>query len=281
MAALFDIVKPFDTFVNDGVYWLTDSAGSAFDLLRAGLDGVFAIVQAGLAVLPFWAFALLVALLGAILVGRVFGLLAAIGLWLCNAMGLWDETIGTLTLVATSTLIAVAIAIPAGILAGLASGVARATDAVLDLVQTMPPYIYLMPGIALLGYGPATAMCATIVVAVPPAMRLTAHGIRSTPTQLRELGAAVGMTPLQTLLRIRIPAALPAILGGVNQSLMLAFGMVVIAGIVGSGGLGQTIYEAVRKLEIDRAVNAGIAVVILSIILDRLSQGLARAPKTD
>jgi glycine betaine/proline transport system permease protein len=114
----------------------------------------------------------------------------------------------------------------------------------LDLIQTLPPYIYLLPAIALLGYGPATALIATVIVAMPPAIRLTSLGIRMTPHEFIELGQASGLTPWQMFVKIRLPFAIPSVMAGINQSLMMAFGMVVIAGIVGSGGLGETIYGA-------------------------------------
>jgi glycine betaine/proline transport system permease protein len=191
-------------------------------------------------------------------------------------MNLWAETMSTLALVLSSTILALLLAIPLGILVGLSARMSKWTGVLLDFIQTMPPYIFLVPGIALLGYGSATAMCATSIVAIPPALRLTAHGIRMTPHQFLELGAATGMRPVETLRKIRLPFALPSILAGVNQSLMLGFGMVVIAGIAGSGGLGQSVYEAVRTLQIDKSINAGIAIVVLTIILDRLSQRLGR-----
>ncbi|WP_192246497.1 ABC transporter permease [Mesorhizobium silamurunense] len=269
-----DITDSFDSVVNDALMWVNDNATTFFDSFRAILDFVFNLIDGLLGLTPYWAFILIVLVVGWFAVGRVFAVAAAAGLWLCQAMGLWSETMSTLTLVLSSTLIALLIAIPSGILVGLAAGLTKASDVVLDFIQTMPAYIYLLPGIALLGYGPATAMCATTLVAIPPAMRLTAHGIRMTPTEFRELGTAVGMKPLQALFKIRIPFAFPAILAGVNQSLMLGFGMVVIAGIVGSGGLGQTVYDAVRTLQIDKSINAGIAIVVLSIVLDRFSQRL-------
>ncbi|WP_411036925.1 ABC transporter permease [Shinella sp. BYT-45] len=272
---MFEITEPFDVVVDDGLMWVNDNATALFDFFRLILDGIFEGIDAMLAVVPYWAFILLVLVAGWLFVGRVFAVAAAAGLWLCQAMGLWADTMTTLTLVLSSTLMALLIAIPAGILVGLSAGLNRVSDVVLDFIQTMPAYIYLLPGIALLGYGPATAMCATSLVAIPPAMRLTAHGIRMTPVQFRELGHAVGMKPLQALFKIRIPFAFPSILAGVNQSLMLGFGMVVIAGIVGSDGLGQTVYDAVRTLQIDQSINAGIAIVVLSIVLDRFSQRLA------
>lgn len=138
-------------------------------------------------------------------------------------------------------------------------------------------FIYLLPAIALLGYGPATALLATFIVAVPPALRLTSLGIRMTPKEFVELGDASGVTGLQMFFKIRLPFAMPSIMAGVNQSLMMAFGMVVIAGIVGSGGLGEAIYGAVRTLDIAKSINAALAIVILTMILDRLAQSAAES----
>jgi glycine betaine/proline transport system permease protein len=265
----------FDTFVNDQLTWINDNATDFFDFFRSILEAIFRAIDAVLAATPYGALIAVVLVAGWFFVGRLFSVAAAAGLWLCHAMGLWTETMSTLSLVLSSTFIALLIAIPLGVLVGLTAGLTKTSDAVLDFIQTMPPYIYLLPGIALLGYGPATAMCATTLVAIPPAMRLTAHGIRRTPLQFRELGEAVGMTPAQSLFRIRIPFAFPAILAGINQCVMLGFGMVVIAGIVGSRGLGETVYNAVQKLDIAQSINAGIAIVVLSIVLDRFSQKLA------
>jgi len=271
-----EITEWLDEQINEGYFWLTDHAADVFNSFRGILDGLFGIIDKLLALPPWWAVVLLVLVAGWFLLGRVFAIGAALGLALCQAMGLWSETMTTLTLVFSATLMALVIAIPLGVLAGLSVGLSRASDVVLDFIQTMPAYIWLLPGLALLGYGPATAMAATCLVAIPPAMRLTAHGIRMTPTAFRELAIALGMKPLQALFKIRLPFALPSILAGVNQSLMLGFGMVVIAGIVGSGGLGQTVYNAVINLQIDQSINAGIAIVVLSIVLDRFTQRLAK-----
>jgi len=272
-----DLIDAFDARVNDVLMRLDDA--HAFDAIRHSLDALFRASAGLLTHIPWWLLALLALAAGWRWVGRTFAIGAALGLWLCQAMGLWQETMATLTLVLGATAMALAVAIPAGIVVGLTAGLARASDAVLDFIQTMPAYIYLLPGIALLGYGPATALWATSLVAIPPALRLTAHGIKMTPLALQELGAAVGVSPMQALVKIRLPSAYPAIMAGVNQSLMIAFGMVVIAGIVGSGGLGQTVYDAVRTLHIAQSINAGIAIVVLSIILDRFSQRLAGRPE--
>ncbi|WP_395456378.1 ABC transporter permease [Azospirillum melinis] len=266
----------FDDIVDSGLGWLGDNAGALFDFVRAVLEGFYGAVFWVLSIPPFYMIAVAFALIGWRVVGLRFGVLAGAALVGCALMGLWPETMSTLALVISSTILALLVAIPAGVLTGFAPKVDRSLEPVLDLVQTLPPYIYLLPGIALLGYGPATALAATFVVAVPPAFRLTALGIRLTPNEFVELGQSTGMTNWQMFAKIRLPFAVPSIMAGINQSLMMAFGMVVIAGIVGSGGLGETIYKAVRTLDIAKSIDGAIAIVILTIVLDRLTQGAAR-----
>lgn len=267
-------IKAFDTAVDAAMVWLTDHGGAVFDFARAVLEGAFDGLLAGLMFLPFWAVALALGLLAARSLGWKFGAAAAAGMALCQAIGLWPETIETLCLVIISVLLAVLVGVPVGVLSGYSPRLTKALDPVLDLIQTLPPYIYLLPAIAFLGYGPATAIVATFIVAAPPVIRLSALGFRQTPVEFIELGEATGAKPLDAFLKIRVPFALPSVMAGINQSLMMAFGMVVIAGIVGSGGLGETIYGAIRKLDIALSVNAAIAIVVLTIILDRISQSI-------
>lgn len=274
-----DFSVQFDAAVDAGLMWLQDNGEAFFEGANTALTGVFKAVQWCLAAPPFYVIALAVGLLGWRMVGARFALLSALALLVCSFIGLWPETVGTLALVLTATLLALLVAIPLGVLAGLTPAFDRVVDPCLDLVQTLPPYIYLLPAIALLGYGPATALLATFIVAVPPALRLTSLGIRMTPKEFVELGDASGVTGLQMFFKIRLPFAMPSIMAGVNQSLMMAFGMVVIAGIVGSGGLGETIYGAVRTLDIAKSINAALAIVILTMILDRLAQAAAQARK--
>lgn len=271
-----DFVTAFDTTVDDALFWLTDHAAFIFDGARALLEGLFDAVQWLLLLPPFYVTAALVGLLAWRVLGLGAGVATALALAVCAAMGLWTETMATLALVIAATVIALAISLPLGVLAGLMPRLDRALVPVLDLIQTMPPYIYLLPSIALLGFGPATALVATVIVAMPPAIRLTSLGIRQTPHEFIELGQATGVTPAQMFWKIRLPFALPSIMAGVNQSLMMAFGMVVIAGIVGSGGLGETIYGAIRTLDIATSINASIAIVVLTMVLDRVTQSLAR-----
>lgn len=266
----------FDEVTESALAWLGDNGEALFNAARATLEGLYGGVLWLLQLMPFYAVALALALLGWRLVGAWFGLATAAALALCAAMGLWPETMSTLALVVTATLLALLVALPAGVVAGFVPALDRLVEPVLDLIQTMPPYIYLLPAIALLGYGPASALLATFIVAVPPALRLTALGIRMTPHEFVELGRASGLTGPQMFFKIRLPFALPSIMAGVNQSLMVAFGMVVIAGIVGSGGLGETIYKAIRTLDIAKSIDAAIAIVVLTIVLDRLTQSAGR-----
>lgn len=265
-----------DEAIDSGLEWVNTVGGPAFDALRSVLDGLYNAVAQLLLAPPFVVIAVLTAVIGWRAVSLRFGVLAGLGLAACAFMGLWPETMATLALVMTATALALLIAIPLGILAGLRPRLNNALQPVLDLVQTLPPYIYLLPAIALMGFGPATALAATVIVAIPPALRLTAHGVGLTPVNFLELGTATGSSPGQTFVKIRLPFAMPSIMAGVNQCLMMAFGMVVIAGIVGSGGLGAAIYDAVRTLDIGKSIDAGIAIVILTMILDRITEGAVK-----
>ncbi|PRA20864.1 ABC transporter permease [Pseudomonas poae] len=272
-----DFSVQFDAAVDAGLMWLQDNGEVFFDAANTALTGVFKAVQWCIGTPPFYLIAIVIGLLGWRMVGLRFAVLAALALLVCNFIGLWPETVSTLALVLTATLLALLVAVPLGVLAGLTPAFDRVVEPCLDLVQTLPPYIYLLPAIALLGYGPATALLATFIVAVPPALRLTSLGIRMTPKEFIELGDASGVTGWQMFFKIRLPFAMPSIMAGVNQSLMMAFGMVVIAGIVGSGGLGEAIYGAVRTLDIAKSINAALAIVILTMILDRLAQTAAQS----
>ncbi|SNR48043.1 ABC transporter permease subunit [Paracoccus sediminis] len=271
-------VTTFDRVVDDALFWLTDHAAFVFDGIRAVLEGLYDAALWLLMLPPFWAVAGLAGLIGWRVLGPAFGIGSALALAACRAMGLWEETMQTLALVVAASVIALAIGVPLGVLAGLMPRLDRALTPALDLIQTLPPYIYLLPAIALMGYGPATALVATVIVAMPPAIRLTSLGIRQTPAAFLELGQAIGASRGQMLWKIRLPFAVPSIMAGINQSLMMAFGMVVIAGIVGSGGLGETIYGAIRTLDIATSINASIAIVVLTMLLDRLTQATARKP---
>lgn len=266
----------FDGSVETSLQWVLDNAGYIFDTARTCLEGLYNAINWALKSPPAYMVCALILAAGWRLVGLRFGVLAGLGMAACAMMGLWPVTMQTLALVITATTLALAIALPVGVIAGFFPALDRLVEPLLDMVQTLPPYIYLLPAIALMGYGPATALVATIIVAIPPALKLTSLGIRMTPHEFIELGQATGTTPLQMFFKIRLSFAMPSIMAGINQSLMMAFGMVVIAGIVGSGGLGETIYGAVRTLDIAKSIDATVAIVILTMVLDRITQSAAQ-----
>lgn len=276
-----DLAGGVDDAIDTGLDWLSSNGGGVFNAIRSALEGVYNGLAWALLEPPFYVMAAAIGLLGWRAVGLRFGVAAAVGLAFCALMGLWPKTMQTLALVIAATVLALLVAVPVGIVAGFSPRLNAVLTPLLDMVQTLPPYIYLLPAIALLGFGPATALVATVIVAVPPALRLTAHGIRLTPLNFLELGEASGSSAAQMFVKIRMPFAMPSIMAGVNQCLMLAFGMVVIAGIVGSGGLGSAIYDAVRTLNIGKSIDAGIAIVILTMVLDRISEGAVRDGRED
>jgi glycine betaine/proline transport system permease protein len=274
-----NFAEGFDAKVDAALEWLADNGTAFFDSVNAMLEGIYEGLLWVLQLAPYYAVALLIAALGWRLAGPRFAIGTLLALLFCAYMGLWPETMSTLALVIAATLMALIVALPLGVVAGLAPTLDRVVEPVLDLIQTMPPYIYLLPAIALLGYGSGTALVATFIVALPPAFRLTSLGIRMTPKEFLELGDASGVTRWQMFFKVRLPFALPSIMAGVNQSLMMAFGMVVIAGIVGSGGLGQSIYDAIRTLNVAKSIDAAIAIVILTMVLDRLAQSASQLQK--
>ncbi|MDO5612542.1 MAG: ABC transporter permease subunit [Paracoccus sp. (in: a-proteobacteria)] len=274
------IASNFDRIVDDALFWVTDHAAFLFDGLRLAFEISYGAVFWALGGAPWYVTMVLLGLAGWRLIGAGAGLAIAAGLAVCVSMGLWSETMSTFALVLSATCLALLAALPIGILAGFNPRLNRAVEPVLDLIQTMPPYIYLLPAIAPLGFGPATALAATLIVAMPPAIRLTALGISRTPAEFLELGQSLGMKRSQMFFKIRLPFAVPSIMAGINQTLMMAFGMVVIAGIVGSGGLGQTIYDAIRTLDIAKSIDAAIAIVILTMVIDRLTQSMAQQKRS-
>lgn len=262
-----------DAFIEGSVDWLNDRFSTVFNGISAGLDGALAALEHAFLYPPYYLVIAVAALVSWRLAGKRMGIFTVLSLLLCREMDLWEDTIRTASLILLATLIALTFAIPTGILAASSRILDRITRPLMDFIQTMPPYVYLIPAVALLGFDRAPAIVATAIVAIAPAVRLTNLGIRQVPIEHIELGRSVGATPIQILWKIKLPSALPMIMAGINQSLMLGLGMVVIAGIIGAGGLGEVVYTAIRYLEVDRAVDAGLAIVILAINLDRISQG--------
>ena len=193
-------------------------------------------------------------------------------------MGLWEPMVSSLALVLTASLLALAIGLPLGVLAARQRSIWQLTRPLLDLMQTMPAFVYLIPAVMLFSTGAVPSVIATLIFAMPPVVRLTVLGIRQVPADLIEAGRSFGCSEWQLLTKVQLPNALPTLMTGVNQTIMLALSMVVIASMIGGGGLGDVVLRGIQQLNIGLGFEGGLAVVILAVILDRLSQSLSTPP---
>ncbi len=234
----------------------------------------------GLLWLPPWLLIAAVALLAWRAAGWRVGLFSLLGLLLLWNLRLWSATVETFTLVLLSTMFSIAIGMPLGIAAALSRRTSRAVMPILDFMQTMPAFVYLIPAIPFFGLGAVSASVATVIFATPPTIRLTALGIRQVPADLIEAADAFGSTRRQKLFKVQLPMAVPTIMAGINQTIMLSLSMVVIAAMIGAGGLGGKVWQAIQRLEPGKGFEAGIAIVILAMILDRVTQRIGRRQPT-
>lgn len=198
------------------------------------------------------------------------------GLLLIFAMGYWEESIQTTTLVIVSTFIALLFGIPLGIVAARSKTADVIIRPILDLMQTMPAFVYLIPAIFFFSVGNTPGVVATVIFSLPPAVRLTSLGIRNVASDVIEAGQAFGATEKQILFKIQLPLAKPTILAGINQVILLALSMVVIASMVGAKGLGSIVYQGIQQNDIAKGFESGLGIVILAIILDRITQAIAK-----
>ena len=278
----FDLI-PLNDWLSDGSEWVVNSlvtyTSGFFDLVQMPIEWILDALDNGLNFVP-WPIVVLAALaLGWYNSGRNIGILAAVGLMLTGFLGYWELTMTTLAMVLTALFFSILIGVPLGIWASRNERVDSSTRIVLDGMQTIHPFVYLVPIVMLLGIGQVPGTIATIIFALPPIVRLTNLGIRQVPREVVEAGRSFGSNDRQVLFEIQIPLAMPTIMAGLNQTLMLSLSMVVIIALIAGGGLGQEILRSVGRLDIGRAVTSGLAVLILAIVLDRISQG--RKPSTE
>jgi ABC-type proline/glycine betaine transport system permease subunit len=255
---------------------LTTNLSAFFDGFSNGLgaavDGLVWLLEAP----PAIVLAVILALIGLVVRGWKFALGTLIGLLLIISMEQWEAAMQTLALVVVSTIVALVIAIPLGIWAARKRAASTVLRPIMDLMQTMPAFVWLVPVVTLFGIGVVPGVVATIIFALPPGVRLTELGIRSVDHEIVEAANAFGATPRQTLFGVQLPLALPTIMAGVNQVLMLALSMAVVAGLVGGGGLGGQVTSAIATLDLGLGFEAGISVVILAIFLDRVTAAIGQ-----
>ena len=235
------------------------------DSVLNGLDTLFNFIPFPIVILIFMAFAFKTN-------GLKFALLSALSLIFIDLVDLWQETMTTLAMIFTAVIFCMLIGIPLGIVASRSNLFETILRPILDIMQTIPSFVYLIPVVMLFGVGLTPGVVATIVFALPPIVRLTNLVIRQVGKGFKEAGASLGLSRFLILTKIEIPLAMKTIMAGVNQTLMLALSMVVIAALIGAGGLGLTVYVALGRLDIGGAVVGGTGIVILAIILDRITQ---------
>ena len=256
--------KAFFGFLTSNFAWFFNGIAKSFTYVLEGIIDIVLLV-------PPIAVVVLVALLAWYLQrSRNLAIATAIGLIFIINLGFWKETIETLALVIAAAGVSMAIGVPIGIAAAHRPWLFRVLRPILDLMQTMPTFVYLIPVLVLFGLGLAPGLIATVIFAIPAPVRLTHLGITSVPKQLIEAGEAFGATKRQLLWKVELPAALPTIMAGLTQCIMLSLSMVVIAALIGANGLGSPVVRALNSMQIPLGIEAGLAIVVLAIVLDRL-----------
>ena len=264
---LGEAVQEFTSFLLTNVSWL-------FDALRGFFSSFYDLIELALAGPPFWVVGLVLVAIAFAAKGWKLALGTAAGVALVVGLDQWDASMESLALVVVAASIAIAVSVPLGIWAASSSTVSVVLRPILDFMQTMPAFVYLIPAILLFRVGIVPGIVATIVFAMAPGARLTELGIRGVDKEVVEAGYAFGASPTRVLRQIQLPLAMPTILAGINQIIMLSLSMVVIAGMVGAGGLGSQVVSALQRVDVGKGFEAGLAVVLLAIYLDRVTGSL-------
>ncbi|EPL6455877.1 MULTISPECIES: glycine betaine/L-proline ABC transporter permease ProW [Providencia] len=279
----FNIMDPFqhtliplDSWVAHAIDWVVLNFRPVFQGIRAPIDFILSGFEQFLTSLPSPVAIIIFALLAWQLAGRAMGVATFISMIAIGAIGAWSEAMVTLSLVLTSLLFCIVIGLPLGIWLARSERAAKIIRPLLDAMQTTPAFVYLVPIVMLFGIGNVPGVVVTIIFALPPIIRLTILGIKQVPADLIEAAESFGASPRQMLFKVQLPLAMPTIMAGVNQTLMLALSMVVIASMIAVGGLGQMVLRGIGRLDMGLASVGGVGIVILAIILDRFTQSLGQ-----
>jgi glycine betaine/proline transport system permease protein len=271
---LFGWELPVGDWSEEAIDWLLSTFDFLWVFLRDVLRGTFTWLDDLLTLPPSWVMILLLAALAFYARGWRFAVGSTAALLLIDLMGQWENAMHTLTLVIIACGAAVLLALPVGIAAARSRPVSVIVKPILDFMQTLPALIYVMIGVAFFRVGEVPGIVATIIFAMPPGIRLTELGIRQVDAEVVEAGHAFGSPPGKILRQIQLPLALPTIMAGINQVIMLTLAMAVLAGMVGTPGLGQAVFSAITTINTGLGIEAGISVVILAIYLDRVTAAL-------
>ena len=265
-----------EDWINTIVDWLTHSLAPFFDVITVAIREPMEGIEQLLLWLPWWVVIVISSGVAWRFAGRRIALLLLIGLLFIGVVALWDDTMTTLAIIVTAVAVSVIIGIPVGILMAKSDRFEVLIRPILDSMQTMPSFVYLLPAVFFFGLGKVPAVVATFIYAAPPCIRLTNLGIRQVAAEVVEAGKAFGSTGLQLLFKIQLPLAMPTIMAGVNQTVMMALGMVVLASMIGASGLGLQVLLSLERLDVVGGILAGIAIVIVAIMIDRISQASAK-----
>lgn len=268
---------PLEKWVNDLLDWLIITYGGVFEAINWFVLQILLRIEWGLKGIPWWAMILLMAGI-AWHASREWKLPALVTLCflLIGSLGLWDLAILTMALMLVSVLIAMMVGIPVGIIMAGSNRAHAIITPILDLMQTMPPFVYLVPAVMLFGLGKVPAVIATVIFAVPPLVRLTSLGIRLVDEEVMEASRSFGTSRRAQLMKVQLPLALPNIMAGINQCTMMALGMVVIASMIGARGLGEYVLTGIQRLDVGKGVAGGIAIVALAVVFDRITQAYGK-----
>lgn len=272
----FDNLRiPLESWIQDGIDWLVYNYREVFQLVKKPLETLLEGFVWMFTALPPILIILVLTLFAWRAAGKRIATFTLGSLLMCGFLGMWDQTMITLAMVLSAVLICALVGIPLGIMAGRSDRFEMILRPFLDVMQTTPPFVYLVPVVMLFSIGTVSGIIATIVFALPPVVRLTSLGIRHVDVELIEAAVTFGGTPMQVLRRVQLPLALPSIMAGLNQTIMMALSMVVIAAMIGAGGLGEPVVQGLNTLDIGLAAVGGLCIVMMAMALDRITQGLA------
>lgn len=268
-------VIPLDQWIQVSVRWLAIHFRPLFQTIKWPVESLLTMINGVLQAIPFPVLILLVALIAWRAASRGVAVFTLVSLTLIAFIGLWSEAMMTLSLIATAIVVCVILAVPTGILCARSDRAWAVIRPILDIMQTTPSFVYLVPVVMLFGVGTVPGGIAVIVAAAPPLVRFTNLGIRQVDAEMVEAGRAFGATERQLLWEVQLPLAMPTILGGLNQTVLMAMVMSVIIAMIGAEGLGLIVLQGLGRLDVGMAAVGGIAIVLLAMILDRITQGLA------
>ena len=276
MAFPFDVGGDIGTGIDDAIRWVTREGAFILDPIADAVLWFLVKIEEFFLWMPWPVLILAVTALAYRVAGQAVAVFALATLFLMGVVGLWESTMETMALIVLAVLLSIAIAVPVGVAAARNDRLDATLRPILDAMQTMPSFVYLVPAVMLFGIGNVPGIFATIIYAVAPAIRLTNLGIRTVSGDVVEAARSFGTTPRQLLWKVQIPMAVPTIMAGVNQTTMMALAMVVIAALVGAGGLGEDVLRALNRFQPGTAFLGGAGIVVLAIIIDRITQAAAK-----